>query len=493
MSLSLWHRLAFCFTVLLVTCFVAAGALQMTQSLQQGQRVEQRLLRHLAGHIAAETRGMGGGAQGPDPALIDALAARLQQTNPGIELYVLDALGRIQDQGATGARLQRSQVDLQPVRDFIAGKPLPLLGDDPLSSDGRKVFSAAVWSRDGAPAVYVYAVLQGMAYDVEAGAANNDAALRVALWSVGLVTPLGLLAGLAAFRLVTRPLVELTREVERLERHSRAVGQDAGEPGASSSPASRDEIEVLRAAFARLVETNASQRERLALQDHQRREMIANLSHDLRTPLASLQGYLETLLLKSSTLTPAEQDHYLRTAHQQCQSVSRLARELLDLARLELGIVKPASERFSIVELVHDVVHKLALASEARRQRIEVRAAPMTGDVLADIGMIERVLTNLLDNAIRHSPDGGSIVIDVAPAGDRVQLQVADCGPGMTPAARAQLLISPADRRSGHGGSGLGLVIVQQIVRLHGDELQVADRPSGGAVFTFGLPAAAVP
>jgi signal transduction histidine kinase len=482
-ALTLWQRLSLLFVALLLACFGAAAWLQMGQSIRQSQQVEQRLLHRLADHIAAETRGMGDMRM--DDARLAAIVQRLHTTNPGIEVYVLDADGRIEHRQPGGAALQRAAVDLMPIRAFLAGEPPPILGDDPLNAGKRKVFSVAPYAREGKAPGYLYAVLQGAAFDSVARPASLDAALQIALWSVGLVAPLGALAGVAAFRLVTRPLSELTRDVEKLERQ--AGDGDTRTAGAAALPGVRDEIVILRGAFERLVATNARQWSRLSQQDQQRRELVASISHDLRTPLASLHGYLETLLLKSAQLSVEERDHCLRTALSQSDRVGRLAQDLLELARLELGAVRPAIERFSIVDLTLDVVQKLALAAQARGQRLLPSFLPEVADVAADIGMIERVLTNLLDNAIRHTPAGGVIRIGLAPQGERVRVEIEDSGPGFAPDVRAHLFAPNGDTPLPAHGGGLGLLIVRQIMRLHGDDLVLEDRAGAGTVLVFTL------
>lgn len=478
----LWQRLSLWFGALLLACFGAAAWLQMSHSVRQSQRIEQRLLHRLADHIAAESQAVG--MRGLDADKLAAVVERLRVTNPGIEVYALDPDGRVEMRHPAQAPLLRPVVDTAPIRDFLAGAEPPILGDDPIGDVTRKVFSVAPYDR-GTPGErpgYLYAVLQGSAFDMLARPAAFDAAFQVALWSLGLVAPLGALAAVAAFRLVTRPLTALTRDVERLERDSR---HEAGVPP-PPAPSTRDEIALLRVAFDRLATTNERQWARLSAQDRQRRELVANISHDLRTPLASIHGYLETLLLKSGQLDADERDRYLRTALSQSQRLGQLAQTLLDGAKMELGTVRPQLEPFSLVELTLDVVQKLALAAQARGQRVVPSFPPSLPTVLADIAMIERVLTNLLDNAIRHSPPGGRIGITLSSHGERVRLEVADDGPGLPDAVFRRLGDGDVDGGAGPRSAGLGLVIVRQILRLHGDDLRAVDH-GHGAVLAFSL------
>lgn len=487
-ALTLWQRLSLLFAALLLACFGAAAALQMSLSLRFGQQIEQQLLRHLADHVAAElTAGLAADGHAPLPAALQAVAHRLDATNPGVEVYVLDAAGRIESHYPPAGALQRQSVDLQPIKNFLADAPAPVLGDDPVSQRARKVFSAALLTRSPAEPGYVYVVLQGSAYDMAAAMAGRAGVLQIALWSIGLVTPLGLLAGLVAFRQVTRPIVRLTRDVQAQES---AAARQRPEPDLATEPLGtrvRDEIVILRLAFERLADANARQWQRVNQQDLQRREWVANISHDLRTPLASMQGYLETVLMQSRTLSEDEREQYLRTALAQSQRLSRLAQELLELAHLELGTVKPTLERFSMVELVQDVMQKLALSASSRQQRLVPLFGSASLDVVADIGMMERVMTNLLDNAIRHTPPGGEIAVRMQAHGDHARVEVADRGPGIPADLRPLLFTHAAAQRPGREGGGLGLAIVRQILQLHGSDIVLSDGPHGGAVFVFSL------
>jgi len=479
--MSLFGRLSLHFAALLVACCGGTAWLQMLHVARQQQQVDQRLLQRLAEHVAGEARGLDAGPL--DQARLTAAAERLAATNPAVDLYLLDGEGRVTMRQRSLMPLLQPQVDLGPLHAFLMGGALPLFGDDPAARGARKVFSVAMVTRADAAPGYLYAVLQGSNFDAAIRESGARTAVHLAAWSAALVAPLGALAAMGVFRWVTRPLERLTREVQQLERASRRPG----DPEDDGHPPPRHEIAQLRQAFDRLATASAMRWERLARQDEQRRALVANISHDLRTPLASLHGYLETLMLRADTVSPEERDHYLRLALSQSLRVNRLAGELLELARLELGATRPTIEPFALDELAQDVLHKLALAAEARGLRIECVAAPALPAVQADIGMIERVLTNLLDNAMRHSPEGGTVRLRLAPLDDRVQVALDDQGPGLPPEVLRRLSDPDAPLPPAADGGGLGLSIVRQILRLHGSELQARLPPAGGTEFTFTL------
>ncbi|TGQ75401.1 two-component sensor histidine kinase, partial [Mesorhizobium sp. M8A.F.Ca.ET.207.01.1.1] len=136
----------------------------------------------------------------------------------------------------------------------------------------------------------------------------------------------------------------------------------------------------------------------------------------------SLHGYLETLALKDATLSPDERRRYLGIALAQSAKVGRLARALFELARLEHGEVRLEWEVFALPELLQDVLQKFELAAQARGQQLHAAFPPGLPPVRADLGLVERVLTNLLDNALRHAPEGGQIEVRLRATDDSVEV-----------------------------------------------------------------------
>ena len=481
--LSLTQRLSLVFAVLLLACSGISLLFQIRAEARHEQEVVQQLSSGLAAHIAGTAQLMDAGGWKPDA--VRDLFDKLMAVNPAVELYLLDPDGRIVGHAAPPGRLRRDRVDLAPVRRLIAGAGLPILGDDPRGTDVRKVFNAAPVRVDGKEAGYVYVILQGETHDALAAGLARHSVWRMTGLAMGLVALLGLIMGLVAFRLITRPLRALADTV-------RAFDATGDAPVAPLDPppddGRRDEIATLRAAFAHMSRRIAEQWRELTRQDQQRRELVANISHDLRTPLTSLHGYLETLRVKDGLLTQAERHRYLDIALDQSRKVGVLAQALFELARLESGLVQPERETFALPDLVQDVVQKFELAAEARGQQLHTEIPPALPQVHADIAMIERVLTNLLDNAIRHNPPGTRITVALAAAGNGVRIDIRDTGAGIPEVLRPRLFKRiPAWGRKAQESGGLGLIIVQRMLALHGSDIRLVENDGPGTVFRFRL------
>ncbi|NVZ53301.1 HAMP domain-containing histidine kinase [Pseudomonas sp. B6002] len=481
MKLTLTQRLSVVFAVLLVICSGTSAWLQVRSNHMHELEVVQGLSRDLAAHIARDTQLMD--ADGLKPDAVRNLFSQLMLVNPSVEVYLLDIDGRVVGNAAPSGHLLRDRVDLTPVRRFLSGAMLPILGDDPRSVDGRKVFSAAPLKANGQQTGFLYVVLLGEAHDVYDAKDATGMALKIALWSIGLVALLCLMAGLIAFAWITRPLRQLTDKVGQFDING------APNPPAPLTPelTSGDEIAVLDHAFVQMENRLGEQWRAITHQDQERREMVANISHDLRTPLASLHGYLETLSLKDASLSPEERRRYLGIALDQSRKVGSLAQSLLELVRLEHGFVQPVIEGFSLPDLVQDIFQKFELTAEARNITLTANLPPRVPTVLADLGLIERVLTNLLDNALRHTPLHGDIAVTLTPLKDRVDITVSDSGPGIDSDLREGLFLRAFTIGGARRDGGLGLRIVHRILQLHGQDIHLMDAPGRGATFRFSL------
>lgn len=511
---SLYARLALALLVLLTLLAVAWVVTTVVTSNLYHEEVEQRLNRSLAQQLLSDTEILDQGVREED---VKHIFHVLMVVNPRIEVYLLDAEGRILSYSAPEGRVVRERVDLEPVRAFLAGGRLPIRGDDPRHREGRKIFSAAPIPSPGGdgPDGYLYVVLGGERYDSVLAGLRSNWVLRLAV-TAGLGALLVALAlGLLLFRRLTRRLERLDRRIRTFHREpvlpTRYPGPPAaGEARPGDGPPTLtppgDEIDRLEAAFNRMAERIESQIGELAALDELRRQLVANVSHDLRTPIAALQGYLETLLLKEESLPEAERRRYLEIALRHAEQLGKLVAQLFELARLEVEEAKLELEPASMAELAQDVVQKFHLEAERHGIALEARlpsaaggddgpgAGPLQPFVRADIRLLERALDNLLENALAHTPPGGRVTLAVEAADGGVRVRLADTGRGIPPEDLPRIF----DRfhrgrdpgRRERPGAGLGLAITRRILELHGAALQVESAVDVGTTFTFQLPPA---
>lgn len=483
---SLYAKLA----LTLLALFVVVGALfaaLMRYSLAEFQdAVSQELNKQVAAQLARDLS-----QREADAAALKQRFDQLMEINPGIEIYLLDPGGVVMASSADPATLTRRAVELAPIRAFVDGAtPFPIRGDDPADAAERKVFSAAPLAFGDAGTGYVYAVLGGQRYREAIMHQERSYLFRHALGIMLVGLALAAAAGFLVFGVATRKLKRL------------ADAMDAFKTGAFSEqvlftplpPLDRgDEVDRVAATYNEMVGRIGQQMEELQRQDTLRRDLVAGVSHDLRTPLASLRGYLETLTLKGDEL-PAEQRRlYVETALRQAERLGRLIASLFELAKLEARDMAVERESFPLTELVQDVCQKYELDALARRVELTADLPPDLPFVSGDIGLLERLLENLIENALRHTPSGGRVTVKAGVDGQAVAVTVTDTGPGIAPEALPHVFDrffrGDRSRDARSGGAGLGLAIAKRIVELHGGAITVASEPGRGAVFTFRLPA----
>lgn len=218
--------------------------------------------------------------------------------------------------------------------------------------------------------------------------------------------------------------------------------------------------------------------------------MIGAVVHDLRTPLFSLRGYLAGLESGVAD-TPEKQRHYFTVAQEKADALERLISDLFDYTRLEYLEETPVRERLELDELLETLVDGMSPQAVAKGVTMHVDVAPEC-PVAGDRHLLTRAIENLLDNALRHTPSGGTVVTTCLRSGDHVVFSVRDTGPGIPeadlPHLFAPLFRGETSRNRRTGGAGLGLTIARRIIRAHGGELEAANAPEGGAVFNGRLP-----
>ena len=482
---SLYAKLSL--SVLLLVALLGTALVWITYETSEmySQEVTQRLNQSIAMYVTAEEQLILDGVVN-QPA-IEALAGRAMTINPTVEIYVLDSQGEILTHVMPPESVKRQHVALQPVQSFLNAEPLPIMGDDPRNPQVQKVFSVSPIMQGSVVSGYLYAVLGGEKYDSIRSSVEDSYILRT-----GLATILGslLVAALAAmgvFFVLTRRLAGLRSQLEQFQ-----YDDPQTLPSVPEHKAHGDEIDELTTAVHAMATRITQQYESLRHLDNTRRELIANVSHDLRTPLASLQGYIETLLIKDQEFSVDEKQKYLKIAHKHSQRLNGLISELFELAKLDSGNVELKSEVFSLTELAFDSIQDFELAASKQTIKLKVEAPEDNLFVKADIALIQRVLQNLIDNALRHTPSGRSITLKVRDTQDHAVIEVADTGTGIAkheiPHIFERFYQSKQQEHSGDIGSGLGLAIVKKILDLHQSHIRVTSELDRGTSFAFELP-----
>lgn len=258
---------------------------------------------------------------------------------------------------------------------------------------------------------------------------------------------------------------------------------------------SRDEWEELASAFNMMAERLEAAFQKETELEQARRQLVAAVSHDLRSPLASMRVMVESI--NDGVVTDSETVHrYLRTLQGEVEYLSRLIDDLFELSQFDSGLIELRMGEADIKDLIMDTVAGLSAQAEQRQLTLRGSVDGQVPALTIDARRIQRVLYNLLQNAIRHTPADGTILVEARDAGAEVHVSVIDTGEGIAAADIPRLFErfhkgdKARTRGGGDSGSGLGLSITKGIVEAHGGRIWVVSAPGSGTAFTFALPKA---
>ncbi len=480
---SFYWKLSLIFLLLLLLLGAAQIFITIQSSYQFMREADQKLNIPLARNMAAELK----------PFLEDSLQLPvikdkihyMMVMNPKVEIYLLNYEGKILAFFADPPKkVQQEYIDLEPIKKFLTNRRENLiLGEDPREPGELKPFSAARLSIGSEGEGYIYIILGGEQYETAVNMVQDSFIIRTMVIGLALSIIVTGLAGLILFFVLTRRLRGVTRVVQDFERgkYENRIRMD-----------SDDEIAQLARAFNRMADTIVSNMEKLRETDNLRRELIANVSHDLRSPLASIRGYLETILMKQDSMSPEDREKYLNTILDNTVMLGKLVEELFELSKLDARQVQPRIESFSLAELVQDVVLKLRPQAETADIQLKAILPNHPALVKADIGLIERVLSNLIENALKFTAPEGAVKVVLGDVDGKIRTTVSDSGSGIAPEDLPHLFerFYRADRSRARkpGGTGLGLAIAQKILELHHSSIEVESQLNVGTRFWFTLP-----
>jgi len=410
--------------------------------------------------------------------------------NPSIEIYYIDLNGNILAYSAEPGKVKRDTINLKPIKQRLeTPDQLNILGDDPRSHETKKSFSVTPIPTVKNPKGYLYVVLQGEEITKAINTQSQNAIIYLGGFVLAGSLLIGLLMGLYLFYLINIRIKKLQSNVADFVDSDFSADYTSG--FVVTDLILSDEISELEKHISRMTLHIQKQWSALKQQDNLRREMVANISHDLRTPLASIQGYLETLSIKFTSLSDNERLNYLNITIKQSKGLQKLIDGLFELAKLDAREHQPDMESFPLLELAYDVTAKFEIKARKKNIILDIKSETENPIVFADLGLIERVLDNLINNAIYYSKENSHIIINItAPENKNLTIKVIDTGQGI-PLDQQSLVFErfhqahTPERTDGH--AGLGLCIVKKIIELHKQSIWVESKPEQGAQFNFTL------
>lgn len=479
-SLKLFWRLAAIFMIILlfvtgVNLFVAVDSAQK-HTLQVTQELDKNLAQECVNMVSELLD-----SSNAEAALADIMHS-MMVINPSVEVYMLDDAGKILHYVAPKKVVKLEEVGLEPIKKFINSYDGSIIqGDDPRSPGECKIFSAAPILKDGVENGYIYIILASQEYTSVVDMMFGSYIMRLGANTAVITLIFAALIGLLAIYFITRQISGIISSIQEFNQGNLAA----------RIPVTSGELGAVGATFNEMAETIQHQIEELKGVEKLRQELIANISHDLRTPISSIQGYSELLQLKGSQLSAEEKTEYLETINNNVRRLKKLVNDLFELSKLESNAVQPEIEPMSVSELVHDIAGKFRLIAKDKGVSVNTILSKDLPLVQADVAMIDRVLQNLIDNAIKHCSQGDTVNIELnlTNEGD-VQIAVVDSGAGIAEEELPYIFerYYKGKDTNKKSGTGLGLAIARKIMALHGSNISVKSQLNMGSTFTFSLP-----
>ncbi len=486
---SLYWRIAATFLILLAVIGCAYVFITVDTVKVYFQEKNQRLHADLAKHVVTEVKPTYTNGQ-VDEASMDMIMHSMMAINPSIEVYLLDTQGHILNYVAPYKRVKLEEVQLEPILSFIENDGQEFIkGDDPRNPGVRKEFSAAPLMENNQLIGYVYVVLASEEYEMAAQDLIGNYIMRLGGKTMLITLGTTLLLGLMIFWFITRYLKQITQVVRRFKD---------GNLQERIPVKSSGELRMLALTFNDMAEKILSNIEQIKATENLRRELVANVSHDLRTPISVIHGYVETMLMKEETLTNDERSQYLNTILESTERLKKLVADLFELSKLEAREIQPQKEPFFITELIQDISQKHKLLAQEKDITIVPVVDNNTPMVNADVSLIERVLQNLIDNAIKFSEQGGIITIETQRSEEAVEVKITDTGQGIAEEDLpfvfdryfnvSKTTRGARDATTAKSSSGLGLAIVKKILEIHDATIKLTSKLNQGSSFSFRLP-----
>ena len=404
-----------------------------------------------------------------DLSALDELLSQAASDAEG-RILLVDADGKIQLD--TFALLEGTRIDLKEARQVLAGGQSHAYGIHTLSGDGQDAAAISVSAMTADGAIIGAVVLSTPVTELRAALLTVEQQLMTVFVAVAAAA----LAAAFIFTLtLTRPIKALTTTIRRMGK---------GDLSARVKVRASGEMKELADSYNAMAE-------KIENFDRSRSQFVQNASHELKTPLATMKILLENLIYQPDMPSEIQQE-FLGDMNHEIDRLSGIITDLLTLTQVDSQAATALhAAPCNLSALAEETVHALRPAAEKQRLTLHADIAPNV-TLLCDESKISQVIYNLLDNAIKYTPEGGEASITLAQQGREAVLTVTDNGIGIPEADQAHIFdrfyrVDKARSRQ-TGGTGLGLSIVRQMVQLHGGTISVASQPGQGSAFTVVLP-----
>lgn len=446
------------------------------------QASTQLLNKDVAAHIAKFTSPFS--EKGIDKQKADSVFYNAMVLSPSTEVYFLDTSGKVIAYHSPQIEITEWMVPLQPVQKYIQSKGETYIkGADPKEPDHQKIFSAAEVRGQNGMLGYIYVILGSKKSEGMMDLLFGSHSISLAIKALIIVILLSFLVSFFYLKRMNRNFAQVISILERFEN---------GDYSARFPEQKQNELAPVTHAFNKMADLLSSTIKKLTKSEQERNDFIATISHDLRTPLSIARGYTETLLLKreKGDVTPEEQEYYAQLIYSKMLQIENMVKQLFELSKMDAVEFSPQKEPFVLSEIVQETINTFQVIAAEKNVKLQCTQCLYHVWISADISMMERVMQNLTDNAVKATPGGGFIQAFMKVESDELNFTIENTGDAL-PVDLLQWINNGKDGSSllnkRPAKLGLGLVIVQKILLLHKSSLQAYSN-NGINVFTFCIP-----
>jgi len=480
---SLYWKISLAFTLVLLVIAFSYMLITTHAAKNYFMHTTQKLNASVADYLVEEVSPFKNGQVNEEA--LGTIMHSMMAVNPGIEVFLLDPSGEILSYVVLDSKVKLKRVNLAPIKQFIAteGEQF-IVGDDPRSTDFKTIFSATEIYEEDKLLGYVYITLASEKYEEIASSLLGNYWLNLTFNSFIIALIVALLIGLVLTILLTRNLRKIVKTVNQFKEGN----LKARIPKMKTN----SELAILSSTFNQMADSILHNMESLQNVDNLRRELIANVSHDLRSPLAIINGYVETLMLKGDRITKEERENYLNIINSSTDKLTKLVADLFELSKLESGQMQLKLEPLKIQELLYDSCLKYELLARTKNVTLKTDISESLPTVKADLYLIDRVIQNLIDNAVKYAPENGSVVMKAyyCNTSRRVCVSIKNSGEGIPekdlPAIFDRYYMVNKEKNK-IDGAGLGLAIVKKILEIHESEIKIISDSETYTEFVFEL------
>lgn len=466
--------LVFCIITILSVFFIIITYLASTYFYKASTQL---LNKDVAAHIAKFTSPFE--TNSIDKKKADSVFYNAMVVNPSIEVYFLNTSGKVMYYQSPDTAIQLKTIPLDDIQKFInSGGEKYITSYDPKHAGVKKTFSAAPVYKHNKLLGYIYVILGSSEYGNAKSMLFGSQVWHLALEAFIIVIMLTILISIYYIRRLQhnyKKILDILEEYKKGNYNVQFALKDS------------NEFAPITEAFNRITALLSSNMKRLQRSETERKDFIATISHDLQSPLSVARGYAETMLIQNNSAISSEYKEYIKLIQTKIIQVQKMVVQLTELSKIEEVNFKPRKEPFVLSEIVQETVHTYQLIASEKKVDLKCTQCLYHVWIVADISMMERVIQNLIDNAIKHTLPGGKVQVSIAVQDEKLIFTIENTGEPLS-AELIQWINSDGEELSERPShSGLGLLIVKKILRLHDASLNACANTNKN-IFSFKIP-----